>query len=269
MDLETATRLGEGLVDTGVISPHAMQKSVDVIDGYLSLCRDEGVEEIVAIGTSTLREASNRSHFLETVRRRCGVEIEIISGQEEARLAHLAVARDRQWPPGPLVVIDIGGGSTEWIHGETGGEVRVFTMCIGSVRLTEQFIASDPVNEDEYLAMVSHVRRLLEALPPLAAHALLVGIGGTIATLFSVKEGLREFQPSRIHHGLLELKDIEEQIQQFKSLPLRQRRAIAGLPPRKGRRHHGRSHHTLVFPAAIGIESNMGQLPWSQVWAAP
>ena len=221
MDLETATRLGEGLVDTGVISPHAMQKSVDVIDGYLSLCRDEGVEGIVAIGTSTLREASNRSHFLETVRRRCGVEIEIISGQEEARLAHLAVARDRKWPPGPLVVIDIGGGSTEWIHGETGGEVRVFTMCIGSVRLTEQFIASDPVNEDEYLAMVSHVRRLLEALPPLAAHALLVGIGGTIATLFSVKEGLREFQPSRIHHGLLELKDIEEQIQQFKSLPLR------------------------------------------------
>jgi exopolyphosphatase/guanosine-5'-triphosphate,3'-diphosphate pyrophosphatase len=208
-----------------------MQKSVDVIDGYLSLCRDEGVEEIVAIGTSTLREASNRSHFLETVRRRCGVEIEIISGQEEARLAHLAVARDRKWPPGPLVVIDIGGGSTEWIHGETGGEVRVFTMCIGSVRLTEQFIASDPVNEDEYLAMVSHVRRLLEALPPLAAHALLVGIGGTIATLFSVKEGLREFQPSRIHHGLLELKDIEEQIQQFKSLPLRQRRAIAAEPP--------------------------------------
>ncbi len=86
MDLETTTRLGEGLVRNRKINPHTMQESIDVIDRFLSLCRDMGVTKVVAIGTSSLREATNRSEFLRRVRRRCGLEIEIISGQEEARL---------------------------------------------------------------------------------------------------------------------------------------------------------------------------------------
>ena len=81
--------------------------------------------------------------------------------------------------------------------------------------------------------MVRRVMRLLGNLPRLRKNAFLVGIGGTITTLCSVKQGLNEFDPSRVHHGLLELKDIEEQIEQFKSLPLRERKAIAGLPPER------------------------------------
>lgn len=233
MDLETTTRLGVGLVRTRKVNPHAMEESIDVIDRYLSLCRQKGVTKVVAVGTSSLREAINRSEFLRRVRRRCGLEIEIISGQEEARLSHLAVARDHKWSSGPLVVIDIGGGSTEWIYADTLGEVRVFSLNIGSVTLTEQFLTSDPVEEGEYQAMAAHVRKLLVNIPPLKGNPPLVGIGGTITSLFSVKQGLREFDPSRIHYGLLELKDIQEQIGLFKPLPLKERKAITGLPPER------------------------------------
>ncbi len=233
MDLETTTRLGEGIAKTSKINPHTMQKSIDVIEQYLFLCREKGVTEVVAAGTSALREARNRLDFLRKVRRRCGLEIEIISGQQEARLSYLAVARDQKWSSRPLVVIDIGGGSTEWIYGDANGEVRVFSLNIGSVTLTEQFLTSDPVEEGEYQAMTSHVSTLLNNIPPLRKDASLVGIGGTITSLFSVKQGLREFDPSRIHHGLLKLKDIEEQVEQFKTLPLRERKAIPGLPPER------------------------------------
>ncbi len=233
MDLETTTRLGEGLVGTREINPHAMQRSIDVIDSYLSLCRDMGVTRVVAVGTSTLREARNRSEFLRRVKRRCGVEIEIVPGQEEARLSYVAVANDKKWSSGPLVVIDIGGGSTEWIYGDVLGRTRVFSLNIGSVTLTEQFLTSDPIEEGEYQAMISHVRKLLMDIPPLKGNPPLVGIGGTITALFSVKKGLREFNPSRIHHGLLKLRDIEGQIELFKALPLKERKAISGLPPER------------------------------------
>jgi exopolyphosphatase/guanosine-5'-triphosphate,3'-diphosphate pyrophosphatase len=189
MDLETTTRLGEGLVRTRRIKPHAMQKSLAVIENYLALCSDMGVTEVVAVGTSSLREATNRSEFVQRVKRRCGLGIEIISGQEEARLSYLAVAKDKKWSSRPLTVIDIGGGSTEWIHG-------------------------DP-------------------LGPLKGNPPLVGIGGTITALFSVKHGLTEFDSARIHHGLLELRDIEQQIELFRTLPLKERKAIAGLPPER------------------------------------
>ncbi len=231
MDLETTTRLGEGLVKTHEINSHTMKKSIDVIDRYLSLCHEKGVTEIVGAGTSALREAKNRLEFVQRVQRRCGLKIEIISGQEEARLSYLAVARDQNWSSRPLMAIDIGGGSTEWIYGDAYGEVRVFSEAIGSVRLTKQFLTADPVQEREYQAMVSHAMKILDNIPPPCTDTTFVGIGGTITALCAVKQGLKEFNPSRIHHGLLELTDIEEQIEQFKSLPLRERKVIPGLPP--------------------------------------
>jgi len=229
-DVETTTRLGQGLAKTGEINARAKEKSIHVIQRYLSLCRNEGVTEIVAAGTSALRDARNRWDFVRRVRRRCGLEVEIISGEEEARLSYLAVARDRKWSSGTLVIVDIGGGSTEWIYGDGSDQVLVFSEDIGSVRLTEQFLTSDPAEEREYQAMASHVRNAVNNIPPAGGDATLVGIGGTITTLCSVKQGLKEFDPSRIHHGLLTLEDIQAQIQQLRTLPLKEREAIAGLP---------------------------------------
>jgi exopolyphosphatase/guanosine-5'-triphosphate,3'-diphosphate pyrophosphatase len=229
-DGETTTRLGQGLAKTGKINARALEKSIHVIQGYLSLCRHEGVTEIVAAGTSALRDARNRGEFLRTVRRRCGLEVETISGEDEARLSYLAVGRDRKWSSGTLVVLDIGGGSTEWIYGDVRDQVLVFSEDIGSVRLTERFLNSDPVTDREYRAMASHVRKAVNNIPLADRNATLVGIGGTITTLCSVKQGLREFDPSRIHHGLLTLEDIQAQIQQLRALPLRGRETIAGLP---------------------------------------
>ncbi len=259
LDLETTTRLGEGLVRNRKINPHTMQESIDVIDRFLSLCRDMGVTKVVAIGTSSLREATNRSEFLRRVRGRCGLEIEIISGQEEARLSYLAVVKDQKWSSGPLVVIDIGGGSTEWIYGDSVGEVRVFSLNIGSVTVTEQFLTSDPVEEGEYQAMASHVGKALTNIPPLKGNIPLVGIGGTITTLFSVQQGLKEFDPSRIHYGLLKLKDIEGQIEQFKNLPLKERKAIVGLPPERA---------DVIIAGATILFHSLLRLGSNQIWVS-
>jgi len=259
MDLETTTRLGEGLVRTQKINPHAMQESIDVIDRYLSLCRDMGVTKVVAVGTSSLRVAKNRSEFLRRVRRRCGLEIEIISGQEEARFSYLAVAKDQKWSSGPLVVIDIGGGSTEWVYGDSVGEMRVFSLNIGSVTLTERFLTSDPVDEGQYQAMALHVEKSLINIPPLNGDTRLVGIGGTITTLFCVKQGLKEFDPSCIHYGLLKLKDIEGQIEQFKTLPLKERKTIVGLPPERA--------DVIIAGATILLHSLL-RLGSNQIWVS-
>lgn len=232
-DLETTTRLGEGFVRTREINPPAMHRTIEAIEGYLSLCRREETTEVVAIGTGALREARNRSEFLRRVRARCELNVEIISGQEEARLSYLAVARDRTWSPGPLIVIDVGGGSTEWIYGGISGEVRVLSMDIGAVTVTEQFLISDPVKEEEYQVMTSHVKKVMTEIPPLKEHPPVVGIGGTITTLLAVKRGLKEFDPSHIHRGLLKLQDIKGQIERLKILPLEKRKLIVGLPPER------------------------------------
>jgi exopolyphosphatase/guanosine-5'-triphosphate,3'-diphosphate pyrophosphatase len=258
-DGETTTRLGQGLAKTGEINAHALEKSIHVIERYLSLCRKEGVTEIVAAGTSALRDAQNRWEFLRTVRRRCGLEVEIISGEEEARLSYLPVARDRKWSSGTLVVVDIGGGSTEWIYGGVRDQVLVFSEDIGSVRVTERFLTSDPVQEREYHAMASHVRKAVSNIPPAGPDATLVGIGGTITALCSVKHGLREFDPSRIHHGLLTLKDIQAQIQQLRTLPLRVRETIPGLPSERA--------DVILAGAAILLHSLL-RLGSDRIWVS-
>jgi exopolyphosphatase/guanosine-5'-triphosphate,3'-diphosphate pyrophosphatase len=158
-----------------------------------------------------------------------------------------------------LVVIDIGGGSTEWIYGDALGEVQVFSLNIGSVTLTEQFLTSDPVKEGEYQAMAAHVGKLLIDIPPMKKASPIVGIGGTVTTLFSVKQGLKKFDPLQIHHGLLKLEDIEGQIEQFKRLPLRERKCIPGLPSERA--------DVITAGTAILLQSLL-RLESNQMWVS-
>ncbi len=259
VDLETTTRLGEGLVKSREINPRAMQRTIEAIERYLSLCRCEGTTEVVAVGTGALRKARNRSEFLHRVRIQCKLNVEIISGQEEARLSHLAVAMDRKWFPGPIMVIDIGGGTTEWIYGKVSGEVTVLSMDIGALTITEQFVTSDPVKEEEYRAMASHVKKAMTEIPTPKEHPPLVGIGGTITTLLSIKRGLKEFAPSHIHHGLLKLRDIEGQIERFKILPLEKRKLIAGLPPERA---------DIIMAGAMILFHSLMRIGSDRIWVS-
>lgn len=231
LERETVVRLGQGLQRSGSLLEEAMQRGYQTLSDDLGLCRAYGVQKIYAAGTSALREAANASDFLEAIKGKLGLSIDVISGEEEARLSYLAVVKDLEDREGPLRVIDVGGGSTEFVFGRGNKVIRWVSLPIGLVRLTERFLLSDPVRDEEWQEMVNEIRRRLAPLPRPAGSALLVSVGGTGTTLASVQQGLREFDPRNIHHFVLEREALGRLIDLFRSRTLEGRKGIPGLPP--------------------------------------
>jgi exopolyphosphatase/guanosine-5'-triphosphate,3'-diphosphate pyrophosphatase len=227
-DMERTTRLGRGLAEAGRLHPEPVGKSIHVIDEYLTICKHMGVNRVLTVGTSALRDAENAGGFLESVRRRFGLTVQILSGDEEARLSYLAVERELD-RGSPLFVIDIGGGSVEFILGRKTRISALYSLDLGAVRLTETFLGSDPVTEEEYRQMMDHITRTLSSLePPPTRHV--VGLGGTITTISTVHRGKNRFDPSLIHGSVISQEDVARQVSLYKRLTLSQRRRIPGLP---------------------------------------
>ena len=162
---ETVVRLGEGLQKSGVLSTDAMERGFRTLDEYLKQCNGAGVQTIFAVGTSALREAKNSGEFLERVKDRLGLSIEVISGEEEAHLSYLAVARDLKKPDKAMMAVDVGGGSTEFILGKGNQITQCVSLPLGLVRFTEQFLISDPVREEEWEKMKEWIQKMLPGIP--------------------------------------------------------------------------------------------------------
>ena len=230
LEKETIVRLGEGLQKSGILSEGAMERGIQTLDQYLKECQKMGVQRIFAAGTSALREARNSDHFLERVEEKLNLSIEIISGEEEAQLSFLAVTRDLKESRKPILVIDVGGGSTEFILGRGDRITQWVSLPLGSVRFTEQFLLSDPVHEEEWENMERQIQKLLVRIPHPKEPFLMVAVGGTATTLASVEQGLAEFILEKIHHFLLEKEALGRQLLLFGSKTIDERRKIPGLP---------------------------------------
>lgn len=228
---ERVVRLGEGLQNNSIISDEAMERGITTLKSYLQKCKENGVKKIFTIGTSVLREAKNSGDFLKSVKDSLGLTIQIISGEEEAYLSFLSVVRNIGEFEKPLMVIDIGGGSTEFILGHKEKVIKWISLPIGSVRLTEKFIHSDPIKIEEYKKMRHELKRLLKKIPQNPKPFLIVGVGGTVTTLASVELGLKRFNPKRVHHFILTKEALRRQIKLYSLLPLEDRKKIAGLYP--------------------------------------
>ncbi|MFR1941271.1 MAG: Ppx/GppA phosphatase family protein, partial [Actinomyces urogenitalis] len=158
-------RLGQGVDRTGRLDEAALERTLAVVDSYAATCRAQGVERMRFVATSATRDASNRAVFVDGVRERLGIEPEVISGQEEARLSFSgsSLCLDRfvgTQPEGPHLVVDLGGGSTELVLGRSGPQAA-FSMDTGSVRVTERYLA-DGVTPASEAAARAHVRELLD-----------------------------------------------------------------------------------------------------------
>jgi len=202
------TRLGEGMQAYGMrLKEAAIRRTLDALEELVQQARAYGAEQIAAVGTAALREAQNRTEFLQRAQERLGLTIEIISGQEEARLSYLAVRRDPVWRESPhLTVVDIGGGSTEVIVGASEGKNIAFRVSLdmGAVRLTERFLRSDPPTLAQLDGASRAIREALEHLPVTVRHrpCTLVGVGGTIANLAAIdKGGVQSAQ--ELHHHVI------------------------------------------------------------------
>ncbi len=204
----TIVRLGQGVDATGSFAPEALERVFTASDDFAAVIRAGGVARTRFVATSAARDASNRDEFFAGIRERFGVEPEIISGAEEAELSFRGATASLGLP-GPYLVADIGGGSTELVLGDAGGVIAAESLDIGSVRLTERHVRSDPTTPDELDAIAKDADAFLDTTTvPLGDARALIGVGGTVTTVAAVALGLPEYDRAAVHHARLARADL-------------------------------------------------------------
>jgi exopolyphosphatase/guanosine-5'-triphosphate,3'-diphosphate pyrophosphatase len=227
------TRLGRGVDKSRTLAAEAIEDTLRVLESYTAEARTLGAQAIAATATSAARDASNGADFLRAVDERTGVKVEIISGEEEARLSFASAWADFR-SEGPLVVLDIGGGSTEFIYGDIAGEVSFRrSFDVGSVRLTERWITSDPPSAEDRAKITAHLDQTFALLPdpPVGAH--LVGVAGTVTTICAVARAIDPYDPAQVHGARLKATEISATLDRLCAMPLAERRALPGLQPKR------------------------------------
>ena len=230
LDENEVTRLGQGLRETGQISPEAMARGSRDIANFAKKARDMAADEIICVGTMALRNAKNSGEFVQLVNETCGIDIKIISGEEEARLAHMAALSGLSLQGGNYAIFDIGGGSTEFIFGQNNQATNSCSINLGSLLLTEKYFKHDPVRQADIDAAMAEISSMIS--PVTGGTTQLVGIGGNVITMGAVKHKI-EYTPSVIHGSTLTLADVEEQIETYRLRNLEERRKITGLAPQR------------------------------------
>lgn len=203
------TRLGQGVDATGELAAESVERTLAVLREYRAILDRHGVERVRMIATSAARDASNREIFFGPATEIVGVEPELLTGDEEGRLSFIGASAELDPARGPFLVVDIGGGSTEFAVGAGGGAPPdgVVSVDVGCVRVTEKFLHRDPPAPEELSQALSVVRDHLDdvarALPATVEAPTLVGLAGTVTTIAAIELGLPEYDRDRIHHFVL------------------------------------------------------------------
>jgi exopolyphosphatase/guanosine-5'-triphosphate,3'-diphosphate pyrophosphatase len=244
------TRLGQGVESSRRLMPEARQRTLAVLEEYGGLLRGSGVLEVTAAATSALRDCDESSVFLDLAEGVIGTRPRILSGEQEARASFLGAVSDldgRSPKSKPVLVFDIGGGSTELIAGELrearrltleagAGELNVRSVDVGCVRMSERFLKSDPPSTVSIGRMESYI---VQELKPAVADmleprpALAVGLAGTVTTLSGMKQGLDRYDAELIHRSRLSRAEVEELFRKLASAGVEERKRIMGLEPER------------------------------------
>ncbi|MCK5737739.1 hypothetical protein KAH55_01105, partial [bacterium] len=199
LEKSRVTRLGRGLRQSGVLSPDSMQATAAALREYAEILESFHVTEVAITGTMALRTAGNAAQFVERIKRETGLVLEIISGEEEARLSFLA-AHKALTPNQPLVVFDVGGGSTEFIFGNGAEVEQRFSLDVGAIRLTEDYLKSDPVKQAELDSCFSALEQEFAQLSFKRQLTRLIGIGGTLVNMAAVTAEMVVFDPNQLNN---------------------------------------------------------------------
>jgi exopolyphosphatase/guanosine-5'-triphosphate,3'-diphosphate pyrophosphatase len=228
-DRAEVTRLGEGLADTGVIGDTPLERTVAAISGMVNEARQNGVRAIAAVGTAGLRIARNGAEAISAVRARTGLAIEVIAGEDEARLAYLATVAAMETTTGSLVVFDTGGGSSQFTFGHGAGIDERFSVDVGAARYTERFGLDGAVSEAKLGEAMAAISADLARLDGRPAPGMLVGMGGAVTNIAAVRHGLATYDPAVIQGTIIESAEIDRQIELYRSQSSETRRSIVGL----------------------------------------
>jgi exopolyphosphatase/guanosine-5'-triphosphate,3'-diphosphate pyrophosphatase len=230
----TVTRLGDGVDASGRLSDEAMQRVLEVLEEYRDLADHYDVADRIAVATSATRDAENGPDLEREIRDRFGFEIEIISGDEEARLTFTGATAGRP-EDDPTLVIDVGGGSTEFVIGVPANEPDFHVSTnLGSVRQSERHFEHDPPGPDELDALANEARQIIEDGVP-AEHrsevAQGIAVAGTATQLASVELGLEPYDPEKVDGHVLTTEACERMLASLAALPLDERKNVTGMDP--------------------------------------
>ena len=238
-DEKAITRLGRGFSSTGALQPEPMEESINAIKRMKTIAQGYNVERLRVAGTCAVREATNGGVFIDTLRDRAGVTLEIISAEEEARLAFQSVSAAFDLSQVAAAVVDVGGGSTEIVISSRGAVEEVYTLPLGAVRLTERFGGCDADDEDAFRAMRKSVRKTLDqgVGGPALTPEVMFGTGGTFTALAGIamqrgsSRGEGDMLPFSVRGFELRRADVRHIQDWLRDMPLRARSRVAGLSP--------------------------------------
>jgi len=233
LDRAETTRLGDGLATSGTISPAAVERTTAALTAMVDDAREHHAEAIVAVGTAGLRAAGNGEDVVAALEAGTGVAVEIISGEEESRLAYLAVVADLGTGDGALAVFDTGGGSSQFTFGRGGAVDDRFSVEVGAVRYTERFALDGAVSPETLAAVRQAITSDLHRLEGREAPDALVGMGGAMTNITAVKLGLDPYDPDAVQGAVVDRDEVDRQIELYRTRDLDARRAIVGLQPKR------------------------------------
>ena len=226
-------RLGQGVDETGQFHPDAIARTLAAVDKFAAEIAKRGVEKIRFCATSATRDATNRHLFVDGVRDRLGIELEVISGDEEAALSFAGAIKDLDPSKGPFLVVDIGGGSTEFVFGTSTVEAAR-SVNIGCVRMTERHFASDPATPEQIEAARSDIQAAIAqaaAVVPITKAKTLVAVAGTATTVTAAALDLHEYDRYAIHLSRISAQQTHDAATMFATSTREQRLALGYMHP--------------------------------------
>jgi exopolyphosphatase/guanosine-5'-triphosphate,3'-diphosphate pyrophosphatase len=251
----TQTRLGRGFYRTRRLQPEAIAATAKAVAQFAVFAREKGASAVRVIATSAARDAVNPEELQTAIESLCGLKVEILSGEQEADLVFLGVTSDARFAQGPLLLLDVGGGSTEFILGEGDQKYYQQSVLLGTVRLLEQLPHSEPPKPEELAAcrawlrefLASEVRPALEQVMTVQKDGdriptksttgkgavRLVGTGGTMSILGCMEAKLETFDRQRLETTRLSLEGVQEHVERLWRMPLAERKQVPGLPPNR------------------------------------
>jgi exopolyphosphatase/guanosine-5'-triphosphate,3'-diphosphate pyrophosphatase len=232
VDRAELTRLGEGLGEQGEIVAEPLERTAAAIAAMVEERRQQ-VGAIAAVGTAGLRIARNREEVIAAIRARTGLTVEVISGEEEGRLAYLAVRAGLEVSEGSLVVFDTGGGSSQFTFGQGPRVQERFSVNVGAVRYTERFGLAGAVAPEVLGDALAAIAADLSRLDGRPRPDQLVGMGGAVTNMTAVKLEMASYDPDRVQGAVLDRDELDRQIELYRSLDADARRGIVGLQPKR------------------------------------
>ena len=232
--LMEVVRLGQGVDKTGRLAPEALARTLDATARYAQICRDLGAERIRFVATSASRDAENRQDFVDGVVAAIGVEPEVVSGEEEAALSFRgATSVLAAGHPGPFLVVDLGGGSTELVLGHEVPD-QAYSMDVGCVRMTERHLLTDPPTPEQVAAARADVRAALDEaarVVPLGTARTLVGLAGTVTTVTAHALRLERYDRNLINGAVLTVEETLAACEDLIARPREDRAALGFMHP--------------------------------------